>query len=480
MGIRMRTSYVAVLFASLVFAAACGDDDGVVEPATPTTLSIVDGEDQDGTTGFPLEQQLRVRVLSQDGDPMANVMVTWTVSGGGTLSDSSTLTNAAGEAVVSWTLGPAEGPQTVTATAPGTSPVTFTANASAVAPLFLAATAGNNQRGFALEPIGATRVVLLGSDRRPIPGATITWSVLTGGGSVNPTTSVTDANGQASTTWTLGPTQGAQTMQARAGNAVTVFTAIVDDPCTSARPFSALTAANRALGADDCLLSSGPRSGSFIEYFNFAPTTQQATQFTVTSTAVDTYLAILRGTDTVAFNNDIVGAGAGTNSKVNVIMAPGAYRIGVTSAVAAQTGAYTVTQAAMPTVTGCETNGRFFLTPGVTFTQSLQTTDCAAATINSEDDPSVIAWHDRYRIFLREGETVTITYEAPEPVDPVIVLFSPTGAFLELIDNGFPGDTEVLEDFTAPTTGFYILDTRTYRFNSDELGPYTITISPVS
>src|SRR5687768_13501339 len=131
MGIRMRTSYVAVLLASLTLATACGDDDGIVEPAAPTTLSIVEGDDQSGAAGFPLERQLRVRVVSQDGDPLPGVLVTWTVvSGGGSLNDSTTLTNSAGEAVVSWTLGDAAGEQSVRATAAGIAPVTFTATAS--------------------------------------------------------------------------------------------------------------------------------------------------------------------------------------------------------------------------------------------------------------------------------------------------------------------------------------------------------------
>jgi len=44
-------------------------------------------------------------------------------------------------------------------------------------------------------------------------GSTVTWSA-TGGGSVAPTSVVTDASGNASTTWTLGTTSGSQTAQA--------------------------------------------------------------------------------------------------------------------------------------------------------------------------------------------------------------------------------------------------------------------------
>lgn len=45
-------------------------------------------------------------------------------------------------------------------------------------------------------------------------GVTVTWQVVAGGGSVDPTSSVTDANGIAVTTWTLGTTAGVQTARA--------------------------------------------------------------------------------------------------------------------------------------------------------------------------------------------------------------------------------------------------------------------------
>jgi plastocyanin len=47
----------------------------------------------------------------------------------------------------------------------------------------------------------------------PSPGATVAWSA-TGGGSVDPASAPTDANGSASTGWTLGTTSGAQTATA--------------------------------------------------------------------------------------------------------------------------------------------------------------------------------------------------------------------------------------------------------------------------
>ena len=48
----------------------------------------------------------------------------------------------------------------------------------------------------------------------PVSGATVTFRIATGGGSVSPATVVSDSLGRATATWTLGPTAGAQTLTA--------------------------------------------------------------------------------------------------------------------------------------------------------------------------------------------------------------------------------------------------------------------------
>jgi hypothetical protein len=70
-----------------------------------------------------------VLVRDQVGQPMAGVQVTFAVTaGGGTLTGATATTSAAGVATVgSWTLGPAAGQNTLTATAGSLSPVTFNA-----------------------------------------------------------------------------------------------------------------------------------------------------------------------------------------------------------------------------------------------------------------------------------------------------------------------------------------------------------------
>ncbi len=59
----------------------------------------------------------------------------------------------------------------------------------------------------------------------PVPGATVTFRAASGGGSVNPTSVVSDSLGRALTAWTLGPSAGVQTMIATVGDLSVTFTA---------------------------------------------------------------------------------------------------------------------------------------------------------------------------------------------------------------------------------------------------------------
>lgn len=85
-------------------------------------LSVVSGNDQQGTPGLPLPQQLVVRLTRAGGMPATNVPVSWAITGGGgTLNSATSRTDQAGVARVSLTLGPQAGTTTVEARAAGAS-----------------------------------------------------------------------------------------------------------------------------------------------------------------------------------------------------------------------------------------------------------------------------------------------------------------------------------------------------------------------
>ena len=99
----------------------------------------------------------------------------------------------------------------------------------------LAVASGSGQSGTVGQALASPLVVRVTRSGAGLSGATVSWSVTSGGGTVSPATSTTDASGNASTTWTLGPTAGANMVQASStgatGSPVTfAATGVADTP----------------------------------------------------------------------------------------------------------------------------------------------------------------------------------------------------------------------------------------------------------
>jgi adhesin/invasin len=87
---------------------------------------------------------------------------------------------------------------------------------------------GNNQVGAAGTALAESLAVIVRDQGGAVlPGVTVTFTIAAGGGSVSPTSRVTDASGSAKTRRTLGPNAGTQTVNASAGNLTPVqFSAV--------------------------------------------------------------------------------------------------------------------------------------------------------------------------------------------------------------------------------------------------------------
>jgi len=210
--------------------ASLGQLQPVVFTATATTappakLFIVAGAGQTGTVATQLPSDLVVKVTDAVDGPKSGVPVTFAViSGGGSLSAGSALTDANGKAAVKWTLGTASGAQSVLASVSGVTPVTITATGVAGTADALTILTGNNQTGNPGAPLpDSLRVRLTDRFGNPISGVTIVWTPNPGDGTVNPASSITDANGRAATRWTLGSTGGPKTVTATGGGFGRVF-----------------------------------------------------------------------------------------------------------------------------------------------------------------------------------------------------------------------------------------------------------------
>jgi adhesin/invasin len=185
--------------------------------ADANALTAVSGDGQSAPVGTALPAPLVVQVADGFGNPISGVTITWTAKNGGTVSDASTVTGADGRAQVTRTLGPSAGTETTEAAATGLagSPVVFTSNAVAGGAATLQIVSGNNQSGAVGTVLAQPLVVrVLDANGNAVAGRAVTWVIGVGGGSANPATSTTAADGTASTQWTLGPSAGANTLSA--------------------------------------------------------------------------------------------------------------------------------------------------------------------------------------------------------------------------------------------------------------------------
>ena len=85
-------------------------------------------------------------------------------------------------------------------------------------PASIGIVSGENQQGTAGVPLAQPLVVrVLDEDERAAAGAEVTWTVVSGGGTVSPATSTVASDGTASTSWTLGSLSGPEVVRATVG-----------------------------------------------------------------------------------------------------------------------------------------------------------------------------------------------------------------------------------------------------------------------
>jgi adhesin/invasin len=174
------------------------------ETATAPVLALTPtaGNNQRGGTGTTLPIALTVLATS-NGSPVQGVSVTFSDAGaGGTFTNSVVTTGTNGTASTSYTLPSTAQTVTITAASSGYTSATFTETADVDA---LTPTAGNNQSGSVGSTLPTALTATATSNGNPAQGVSVTFSDGGAGGSFGTPIGTTDANGKASTTYTLPP-----------------------------------------------------------------------------------------------------------------------------------------------------------------------------------------------------------------------------------------------------------------------------------
>src|SRR5688572_19935109 len=222
----------AALACATLLAVAC-DSPSDPDSREPAAIAVVAGGGQQGAAGQELAVPIAVKVTDDQGRPVSGQVVTFHVtSGGGSVFSGSATTNAQGIAQERWTLGTAAGSaQTLEARVVNGSGATLTAVASATVAAGPAARLDRvTPLGFAVGVVNSMlddTLVARVTDAfgNGVAGVTVNWAATAGGGSTTAPTSVTDANGFARMTWTLGPppSNGYQSASATAAGTTVSF-----------------------------------------------------------------------------------------------------------------------------------------------------------------------------------------------------------------------------------------------------------------
>ena len=165
----------------------CSDTTGP-EPATFLKIS---GDNQNALVNHALSDSLVVQVKDAQGQPMKGVTVTWSVTGGGGVSQAVITSGADGRASVERVLGPQAGPQATMAKVDGLDSLVFSAMAEAgpVPQLVLATPPSSTAlSGVVLnqQPI----VIVEDGNGEPLGGGIAVTASLLGGGTLAGTTTV--------------------------------------------------------------------------------------------------------------------------------------------------------------------------------------------------------------------------------------------------------------------------------------------------
>jgi adhesin/invasin len=220
-----QTAGVYTASASVAGVAAV-NFGATASPGSAAAVSAVAGDGQTGVAGTALPTVLTVRVTDVFANAVPGVTVTF-ASSAGTVSHGTRVTDSGGRAATAWTLPFTPGAHTAQATVAGLTPVTFSATATPAPAASLTIHAGNAQSAAVGTAVAvAPAVLVLNAHNHPVVGATVTFAVTSGGGSITGATATSDSTGVAQVgSWTLGPAAGANTLTASVGALNVQFTA---------------------------------------------------------------------------------------------------------------------------------------------------------------------------------------------------------------------------------------------------------------
>lgn len=229
--------------------------------ATATQIGLNSNNNQYAPAGSTLPANPSVVVTDSGGNPVPGVLVTFAItSGGGSLTGPSQMTDANGLAAVgSWTLGPAPGENTMTASSAGLTGSPVILNATGTGPATnIAIFLGNNQSAPVLAHVATPPCVkVTDAGGTGVQNVQVTFTISSGGGNIiGPPTVTTDSAGIAFINgWNMGVLPGPNVMSVASAG-------LVGSPLTFTDTATALIAISSGPSASD----NQPDTGEIVTF----------------------------------------------------------------------------------------------------------------------------------------------------------------------------------------------------------------------
>jgi len=216
----MRVTRVLRLAALSALVTACGGGGNLFLPGAgePASVTLLQGDQQNGRVGEALPQALVAAVAEASGRPVEGATVVFVLNDpapGATVDPETATTNADGNASTRIVLGTRRGLQTGEVRALGadgtpTATIGFTLTALSESANGIRAVSGEDQSGSVGTRLASPLAVeVADAFGNPIDGVEVAWSA-EGGGSVSAATTTTGQDGRTSVERTLGATAGTQ------------------------------------------------------------------------------------------------------------------------------------------------------------------------------------------------------------------------------------------------------------------------------
>jgi plastocyanin len=246
--LRRNLLFTAAIVGGLVACSDTATTPTIPPPPPPPPLVTVTVDPtsdwQTGVVGTPLTRPLRVTVRS-DGVPSPGVAITWQVSEGGSIVAASSITDAAGIATASWTLGPVAGAIRGSVNISGDlDPAGYFHALALPGPAAVIAKAAGDAQTVAVNQAAFSSLIAEVNDQfgNAVQGAAVTWSVESGPVTFVTMDGATDAGGRSAAVLAPNGTVGGAVVRAAlpGGTPAVNFTLTVGPPA----PFVVIVRSN--------------------------------------------------------------------------------------------------------------------------------------------------------------------------------------------------------------------------------------------